>query len=70
MGKGVVPVVSATPERRNKPPKFPPVAMYAVMQINLPLMVQHLDDPDALARARSFETKKYLVYIRQVCYSS
>ena len=36
------------------------------MQINLPLMVQHLHDHKALEMARSFQTKKYLVYLRQV----
>ena len=67
MGRSIPPVVSSVPENRSQAPKFPPAAMYAVMQINHMEMVQPLHDPVALERARSFSTKKYLVYVRQVC---
>ncbi|TBU36814.1 hypothetical protein BD309DRAFT_995430 [Dichomitus squalens] len=67
MGKSLVPAAqaSATPESSPKAPRFPPVGMYGVMQINLSAMVQHLHDEDVLARASCVEMKKYLVYIRQ-----
>ena len=67
MSKDPATLVSGASASRRKPPRFPPTGMYAVMQIDAMAMIQHLQDHEALASARRIQTKKYLVYVRQVC---
>ena len=45
---------------------FPPLRLYAVIQMDPVAMVKHLDDPVALKEARALRPQKYLVYLIDV----
>ena len=49
------------------PPYFCPMPhRYAAIRMDPVAMVEHLDDPLALAAARAIEARTYLVYIEEV----
>ena len=45
---------------------FPPLRLYAVIQMDPVAMVKHLDDSIALEEARALRPQKYLVYLIDV----
>lgn len=44
----------------------PLAGRFAIVRLNPVAMVEHLDDPEALAQARRMVTQKYLVFLERV----